>query len=61
MAKLQTLRTHLLLTELGALDLLSEIGAGRTYQDLAGRAILYELGEDRVPTEGQRIHQIVSM
>ena len=47
-AKLQTLRTHLLLTELGALDLLREIGAGRTYQDLAGRTILYELGEDRV-------------
>lgn len=46
--KLQTLRTHLLLTELGALDLLSQIGAGRTYRDLAGRTILYELGEDRV-------------
>lgn len=46
--KLQTLRTHLLLTELGALDLLSEIGAGQTYQDLSGRTILYQLGEDRV-------------
>ena len=48
LAKLQTLRTHLLLTELGALDLLTEIGAGRTYQDLVGRTIVYELGEDRV-------------
>lgn len=46
--KLQTLRTHLLLTELGALDLLSQIGAGWSFQDLAGRTLLYELGEDRV-------------
>ena len=48
LTKLQTPRTHLLLTDLGALDLLTEIGASRTYQDLAGRTILYELGEDRV-------------
>jgi len=46
--KLQTLRTHLLLTELGALDVLDAIGNGRTYQDLESRAIGYELGELRV-------------
>jgi hypothetical protein len=48
LGKLETLRTHLLLTELGALDVLSAIGNGFTYQDLAGRTISYELGEMRV-------------
>lgn len=48
LAKLQTMRTHLLLTELGALDVLSQIGAGWTFQDLADRTLLYELGEDRI-------------
>lgn len=48
MSKLETMRMHLLLTELGALDVLSAIGVGLTYQDLAGRTILYELGEMQV-------------
>ncbi len=48
MEKLKTFRTHLLLTELGALDVLSAIGNGLTYQDLAGRIVPYELGEMRV-------------
>jgi hypothetical protein len=48
LVKLETLRTHLLLTELGALDVLSAIGNGLTYQDLVGRTISYELGEMRV-------------
>jgi hypothetical protein len=46
--KLETLRMHLLLTELGALDLLGEIGAGLRFQDLVGRTIAYELGAARV-------------
>src|SRR3954468_17437995 len=48
LGKLETLRTHLLLTELGALDVLTAIGEGSTYQDLVGRTVLYELGEMRV-------------
>jgi hypothetical protein len=48
LAKLETLRLHLLLTDLGALDVLGEIGAGLTYQDLAGRTVSYELGESKV-------------
>jgi|1185.fasta_scaffold61802_2 hypothetical protein len=48
LGKLETLRTHLLLTELGALDVLRAIGDGSTYQDLVGRTVLYELGEMRV-------------
>jgi len=48
MAKLETLRMHLLLTDLGALDILGTIGKGLTYQDLEGRTIVYELGEERV-------------
>lgn len=48
MAKLETMRTHLLLTELGALDVLGSIGNGLTYQDLAGRTVSFELGEMRV-------------
>ena len=46
--KLATLRLHLLLTELGALDVLGSIGNGLTYQDLVGRTILYQLGELQV-------------
>ena len=42
--KLRTMRMHLLLTELGALDVLGVIGSGLTYKDLAGRTISYELG-----------------
>jgi hypothetical protein len=41
--KLETLRMHLLLTDLGALDVLAAIGNGLTYQDLAGRALAYDL------------------
>jgi hypothetical protein len=46
--KLETLRMHLLLTELGALDLLGVIGKDLDFQDLTGRTISYELGESRV-------------
>ncbi len=46
--KLATLRLHLLLTELGALDVLGSIGDGLTYQDLVGRTVAFELGEARV-------------
>src|SRR3954452_13887433 len=46
--KLATLRLHLLLTELGALDVLGSIGNGLTYQDLVDRTILYQLGESQV-------------
>jgi len=48
LAKLETLRLHLLLTDLGALDVLGEIGTGLTYQDLKGRTVSYQLGESRV-------------
>jgi hypothetical protein len=48
MCKLETHRMHLLLTDLGALDLLGSIGNGLTYQDLAGRTVTYELGQSRV-------------
>jgi hypothetical protein len=46
--KLATLRLHLLLTELGPLDVLGSIGNGLTYQDLVGRTIPYQLGESQV-------------
>jgi hypothetical protein len=46
--KLETMQMHLLLTELGALDVLGVIGGGLTYQDLLSRTVLYELGEQRV-------------
>jgi hypothetical protein len=46
--KLETMRMHLFLTELGALDVLGVIGGGLTYQDLVSRTVLYELGEQRV-------------
>jgi hypothetical protein len=48
MAKLETLRTHLLLTDLGALDVLATIGSNLTYADLIGRTVAYQLGEIRV-------------
>jgi len=48
MAKIETLRTHLLLTDLGALDVLSAVGNSLTYRDLVGRSVEYELGESRV-------------
>jgi hypothetical protein len=48
MDKLRTFRMHLLLTELGALDVLSAIGSGLTYQDLVDRTVVYELEEMRV-------------
>jgi hypothetical protein len=47
-SKLETMRLHLFLTELGALDVLASIGNGLTYQDLASRTVLYELGEMQV-------------
>jgi hypothetical protein len=46
--KLATLRLHLLLTELGALDVLGSIGNGLAYQDLVDRTISYQLGESQV-------------
>ena len=48
LGKLETMRTHLLLTDLGALDVLGAIGNGSTYQDLLDRTIAYELGEMRI-------------
>jgi hypothetical protein len=48
LGKLATMRTNLLHTELGALDVFGAIGNGLTYQDLAGRTVLYELGETQV-------------
>ncbi len=47
-AKLATLRMHLLLTDLGALDLLTTIGPGLTYGDLRDRIVGYQLGDQRV-------------
>lgn len=46
--KLATMRMHLLLTDLGALDALAAIGAGLTYQDLLARTITYDLAGARV-------------
>jgi len=46
--KLETFRINLLLTDLGALDVLGAIGNSYTYQDLLGRTIDYELGGARV-------------
>src|SRR5262249_11105903 len=37
--KLETLRMHLLLTELGALDVMTTVGHGLTFQDLAARTV----------------------
>jgi hypothetical protein len=47
-AKLETFRINLLLTDLGALDVLGAIGSNFTYHDLLPRTTSYELGEERV-------------
>ncbi len=44
LSRLETMKLHLLLTDLGALDLLETIGPGRTYQDLLSRTEVYNLG-----------------
>jgi hypothetical protein len=41
--KLETMRMHLLHTDLGALDVLGAVGNGLTYRDLAGRTVSYDL------------------
>lgn len=41
--KLATIRTHLLLTDLGGLDVLRTIGDGMTYADLVDRSSRYEV------------------
>ncbi len=46
--KLATLRLHLLLTDLGALDLLTTIGNGLTCADLRSRTVGYQLGDEQV-------------
>ena len=42
--KLGGLKRHLLLTDLGGLDVLTSIGQDLTYQDLLGRSSQYEVG-----------------
>jgi hypothetical protein len=44
LSRLETMKLHLLLTDLGALDLLATIGPGQTYQDLLSRTEVYNLG-----------------
>ncbi len=46
--KLATMRLHLLVTDLGPLDVLGSIGDGLGYQDLVDRTVVFELGEERV-------------
>jgi hypothetical protein len=46
--KLATLRMHLLLTDLGALDLLTTIGPGLTLAEVRGRTVGYQLGDEQV-------------
>lgn len=46
--KLAALRMHLLLTDLGALDLLTTITNGLTYADLLHRIVGFQLGEERI-------------
>jgi hypothetical protein len=41
--RLETMKLHLLLTDLGALDLLETIGPGLTYQELLSRTEVYDL------------------
>ena len=41
--KLDTIRNHLLLTDLGGLDVFSTIGDGLTYEDLLSRSSEYEV------------------
>jgi hypothetical protein len=48
MAKLETMRMHLLTTDLGALDVMAAIGDALTYQDLVDRTVEYQLAEARV-------------
>ena len=46
--KLATMRMHLLLTDLGPLDVLGAIGHGLTYQDLLDRTLEHDLSGTRV-------------
>ena len=46
--KLKGLRTHLLETNRGRLDLMREIGAGQGYEDLVGRSEIVELEGTKV-------------
>ena len=41
--KLNTIKLHLLLTDLGGLDVLRSIGDGQTYEDLLSRSSEYEV------------------
>jgi hypothetical protein len=43
--RLATLKTHLLLTDHGPLDLMTEIGAGATYADLLSATHVLEVGD----------------
>jgi hypothetical protein len=43
LSRLETMKLHLLLTDLGALDLLATIGPNQTYQDLLSRTEVYNL------------------
>ncbi|MEM6792394.1 MAG: hypothetical protein AAF725_00300 [Acidobacteriota bacterium] len=47
-SKLGRLKTHLLLTDLGGLDVLTSIGEQLTYQDLLGRSSHYEVAGIRL-------------
>lgn len=47
-ARLEGQRLHLLLTDLGALDVLAEIGAGLTFRDLESRTVRYLLDDAEV-------------
>lgn len=51
-AKLDRLKTHLLLTDLGGLDVLKSIGQQHTYQDLLGRSSEYEVAGMRLQVLG---------
>lgn len=52
LAKLRALRMHLLETNLGRLDLMREIGAGQSYDDLVGRSEIVELEGTKVRVLG---------
>jgi hypothetical protein len=47
-ARLATLQMHLLVTDLGPLDVLVRIGKDLGYDDLAGRTVEFQLAEARV-------------
>ena len=47
-AKLATIKTHLLLTDLGGLDVLRAIGDGLTYPDLVDRSSQFEVAGMRL-------------